>query len=192
MLFVAILALSPCPRAHAQAVYAMFSAGHYSGLGVGSGTKPDQSGGITSLGGTFGFYDDYHVPGPIRVGVDARLIVENSANSTPYGDKLTAGFFGVRVDGSGARLLPVNPFVQLEAGVAGTNNGTSYDRSASFAYQVQFGGDFPLLIPHLDGRLEYGAGQVEGQSGGNSHTLQTFSAGLVLRLDVPHKHYRRN
>lgn len=158
----------------------MFAASHYSGQGVGLGTAPTASGGITPLGGTFGVFGDLRTPGPIRVGADVRLDIGNSANSSPYGDKLTAGFVGLRVDGSGAHL-PAVPYVQFEIGGAGTNAGTSYDKSASFAYQVQFGADFPLLIPQLAGRLEYGAGQLTSINNTN-HTLQTFGIGLVLHL----------
>jgi hypothetical protein len=162
------------------APYAMFSAGHYSGQGVGVGTSPTQSGGITSLGGTLGVYDDRYSAGPVHVGGDARLMLENSANSTTYGNKITGFLFGGHVDGD-LPAFPVRPYVQAEIGVVGTNSGTSATRSTSFAYQVQFGGDFGLLIPHLAGRLEYGVGQLE-TGGGSNHTLQTFSAGLVLRL----------
>jgi hypothetical protein len=178
---VVVACVAVAGRAGAQvAPYAMFSAGHYSGLGVGVGTGPTQSGGITALGGTFGVYDQRYSAGPVHVGGDARLIVENSANSTPNGDKITGFLFGARVDGD-LPAFPVRPYAQAEIGVVGTNSGTSPDRTTSFAYQFQFGGDFGLLIPHLAGRLEYGAGQVE-TGGGTSHTLQTFSAGLVLRL----------
>jgi hypothetical protein len=155
-------------RASAQvAPYAMFSAGHYSGQGVGAGTAPTQSGGITSLGGTFGFFSYITPPAPARAAFDARLVIQNSANSTPYGNKLTAGTVGLRVDGSGIRLAPVTPYVQVEVGAV---------------YQFQFGGDFALLIPHLQGRVEYGAGQLTS-SGATNHTLQTFAAGLVFRFD---------
>jgi hypothetical protein len=168
-------------RAEAQvAPYAMFSAGHYSGLGVGVGTAPTQSGGITALGGTFGVYDDRYSAGPIHLGADARVVIENSANSTKNGDKISGFLFGGRLDGD-LPAFPVRPYVQAEIGIVGTNSGTSPTRTTSFAYQFQFGGDFGLLIPHLAGRLEYGAGQVE-TGGGTSHTLQTFGAGLVLRL----------
>lgn len=177
VLAVAGVALS----AEAQiAPYAMFSAGHYSGQGVGVGTAPTASGGITSLGATLGVYDDRYSVGLVHVGGDARLILENSANSTTYGNKITGFLFGGRVDGD-VPAFPVRPYVQAEIGVVGSNAGTSTSRNTSFAYQVQFGADFGLIIPHLSGRLEYGAGQVE--TGGNSnHTLQTFGAGLVLRL----------
>jgi hypothetical protein len=179
LVVVAVVGLAVVARAQV-APYAMFSAGHYSGQGVGVGTSPTQSGGITALGGTLGAYDDMYSAGPIHVGGDARLILENSANSTPYGDKITGFLFGGRVDGD-VPVLPVRPYAQVEIGVVGTNSGTSPSRSTSFAYQFQFGGDFGLLIPHLAGRLEYGVGQLE-TGGESNHTLQTFSAGLVLRL----------
>jgi hypothetical protein len=161
------------------APYAMFSAGHYSGLGVGNGTSSTQSGGITSLGGTFGVYDDYIYAGPARFGPDARLMVQNSANSTPYGNKLTGFLVGGRADLAGLPAIPFNPYLQFEIGGVATNNGTSYNKSTSFAYQFQFGGDITIL-PHLATRLEYGAGQLE--TGNPKHTLQTFGAGLVVRL----------
>jgi hypothetical protein len=161
--------------------YAMFSLGHYSGLGVGNGTGPTQSGGMTALGGTFGGYVMWPSPSPIHVGVDARLIVENSANSTQYGNKILGGLFGFRIDGSDAQL-PVVPYFQFEVGGVGTNNGTSRTRSGSFAYQAQFGADIPFArSDQIAARIEYGTGQLTGISDTN-HTLQTFSAGIVLHL----------
>jgi hypothetical protein len=160
--------------------YAMFSAGHYSGQGVGVGTLPTQSGGITALGGTFGGFVLYPTPSPIQLGIDARLLVENSANSTPNGNKILGGLVGIRLDGSGASL-PVVPYFQFEVGGAGTNSGTSTTRTASFAYQAQFGADFPLLSPQFAARVEYGTGQLTS-IGNTNHTLQTFSAGIVFHL----------
>lgn len=56
------------PRYYSNApflsLYGMFSAGHYSGLGVGNGTPATQSGGMTALGGTFGGYVLYPSPSP--------------------------------------------------------------------------------------------------------------------------------
>ncbi len=160
--------------------YAMFSAGHYSGLGVGVGTGPTQSGGITALGGTFGGYVIYPSPGPIHLGVDARLLVENSANSTPYGNKVLGGLAGLRIDGSDGQL-PIVPYFQFEVGGVGTNNGTSTTRTAAFAYQAQFGADIPFANQQVAARIEYGAGQLLGINNTN-HTLQTFSAGIVFHL----------
>jgi opacity protein-like surface antigen len=159
-------------------LYGMVSAGHYSGIGVGVGTAPNSSGGITALGGTFGGYILYPTPGAIQIGGDARLIVENSSNSTPFGNKILGGLVGIRIDGSGAPL-PIVPYFQFEIGGVGTNNGTSRTRDGSFAYQAQFGADFPVT-QQLSARVEYGTGQLTGTS--TNHTLQTFSAGLVLHI----------
>jgi len=177
----AVFALMLCTvGASAQiAPYAMFSAGHYSGLGVGQGTSPTQSGGMTALGGTFGINDDFIHAGPVGVGLDMRGMVQNSANSTPYGNKIAGFLVGGRITAN-TLMLPFRPYFQLEGGVVGTNNGTQYNKDAHGAYQVQFGGDF-TLIPHLAARLEYGVGQLSTGNHAN-HTLQTFGAGLVLRL----------
>jgi hypothetical protein len=161
-------------------LYGMFSAGHYSGLGVGVGTPPTQSGGMTALGGTFGGYVLYPTPSPIHLGVDARLIVENSANSTPYGNKILGGLAGIRIDGSDPHL-PIVPYFQFEVGGVGTNNGTATSRTASFAYQAQFGADIPFASQQVAARIEYGAGQLTGINDTN-HTLQTFSAGIVVHF----------
>ena len=161
-------------------LYAMFSAGHYSGLGVGNGTLANQSGGMTALGGTFGGYMLFPSGGPVNIGADARLLVANSANSTAYGNKLLGGFVGLRIDGEGARL-PVVPYFQFEVGGAGTNNGTSRTRTGAFAYQAQFGADIPFASDQIAARVEYGTGQLLGISHTN-HTLQTFSIGLVVHI----------
>jgi hypothetical protein len=161
------------------AIYAMASAGHYSGLGVGPGTASTQSGGITARGGTFGVYDNFAPFGPVKLGGDARLIVQNSANSTQYGNKILGGLFGLRL-GINTPAVPVKPYIQAEIGGVGTNNGSSTTRTASFAYQVQGGVDF-TIFPHLDARGEYGAGQLTSINGAN-HTLQEFGIGLVVRL----------
>ena len=162
------------------APYAMFSAGHYSGQGVGHGTAPTQSGGMTALGGTFGVNDDAYHAGPIAAGFDVRGMIQNSANSTPYGNKLAGFLVGPRLTAN-TLVLPFRPYGQVEVGVVGTNNGSSYTKSSSFAYQFQFGGDF-TIVPHVAVRVEYGAGQLTGNNGSPSHTLQTFGAGLVVRL----------
>lgn len=173
-----LLLLSRSARAQV-AIYGMASAGHYSGLGVGPGTAPNQSGGITARGGTFGVYDNFAPFGPVKLGGDARVIVQDSANSTPYGNKILGGLFGLRL-GVNVPAVPLRPYIQAEIGGVGTNNGTSSTRTASFAYQVQGGVDL-TIFPHLDARGEYGAGQMTSINGAN-HTLQEFGIGLVVRL----------
>ena len=114
------------------------------------------------------------------MGVDARLIVENSANSTPYGNKVLGGLVGLRSTAQ-APAFPSIPTSSSKIGGVGTNSGTSTTRTASFAYQAQFGADFPLGTPQLSARLEYGTGQLTSINNTN-HTLQTFSFGLVLHV----------
>jgi opacity protein-like surface antigen len=161
-------------------LYGMFSAGHYSGIGVGYGTPANQSGGMTARGGTFGIYDNFMPLGPIKFGGDARFFVQNSANSSTYGNKLAGFLIGPRLGIVLPPPIPVRPYIQLEFGGVGTNNGTSTSKSTSFAYQVNGGVDF-TVVPHLDIRGEYGAGQLTSIGNAN-HTLQEFGIGLVLRL----------
>jgi len=116
----------------------------------------------------------------VHLGVDARLVVDNSANSTSYGNKILGGLVGFRIDGSDSQL-PVVPYFQFEVGGVGTNNGTSTTRTGSFAYQAQFGADFPFANRQIAARLEYGTGQLTSINNVN-HTLQTFSAGIVFHL----------
>jgi opacity protein-like surface antigen len=158
----------------------MFSAGHYSGIGVGYGTPPNQSGGMTASGGTFGVYDNFAPFGPIRFGGDARFFIQNSANSTTYGNKLAGFLFGPRLEIALPPPIPLKPYIQIEIGGVGTNNGTSTSKTTSFAYQVNGGVDVTVL-PHLDIRGEYGAGQLTSINNTN-HTLQEFGIGLVLRM----------
>ena len=179
LLFAALAALPTGARAQAG-VYGMLSAGHYSGIGVGYGTAPNQSGGMTARGGTFGVYDNFAPFGPIRFGGDARFFVQNSANSTTYGNKLAGFLFGPRLEIYPPPPIPIKPYIQLEIGGVGTNSGTSTTRTTSFAYQVNGGVDLTIL-PHLDIRGEYGAGQLTSIHNTN-HTLQEFGIGLVLRM----------
>ena len=90
------------------------------------------------------------------------------------------GLVGVRIDGSDNRL-PVVPYFQFEIGGVGTNNGTSTTRTASFAYQAQFGADIPFASDQIAARVEYGTGQLTSIGNAN-HTLQTFSAGIVFHI----------
>jgi opacity protein-like surface antigen len=166
--------------AHAQAgVYAMLSQGHYSGLGVGYGTPSTQSGGMTARGGTFGVFENFIPTGPLRLGGDGRFFIQNSANSSHYGNKLAGALFGLRLEVD-VPTTPVRPYIQAEIGGVGTNNGSSTSKSTSFAYQVQGGVDFTVL-PHLDIRGEYGAGQLTSIQD-EHHTLQELGIGLVLRM----------
>ncbi len=117
--------------------------------------------------------------GPIKLGGDARVFIQNSANSTSYGNKLAGFLVGPRL-AINPPVIPLRPYIQLEVGGVGSNNGTSNSKSTSFAYQVNGGVDF-TVFPHVDIRGEYGAGQLTSL-GNSNHTLQEFGIGLVLRL----------
>lgn len=160
------------------ALYGMGTGGHESGAGVGNDAIANGNGSFIAWGGTAGIYDDFLHLGPARLGADGRFFLEHSGNSTAYGNKLEGGLGGLRADAH-LPLIPLIPYAQIEAGVAGTNNGTNSLLSTGFTYQVQFGLDI-TIFPHLDLRGEYGVGQIflDGQN----PLMQQFGGGFVLRL----------
>ena len=167
-------------RAQAQTgIYGMFSFSHISGEGVGYGVASPQHGSISPVGGTFGAYHDFIHAGPVHLGGDARFLIENSGGDKPYGSKASGGLLGLRLDTAGIPF-PLQPYAQVEVGAIGANNGNSLTRSTGFAYQVQGGVGYTLL-PRLDLRLEYGAGQIAGGTG-PGRGIQQLGLGLVLRL----------
>ncbi|HEX4154521.1 MAG TPA: hypothetical protein VHY48_02800 [Acidobacteriaceae bacterium] len=153
-------------------IYGMGSGGRFSAPGA-------QNGSVIAWGGTVGVYDNFVPLGPVKLGGDGRIFVQNSGSSTQYGNKLLGGLIGLRLALS-APMIPFRPYIQAEVGGVGTNNGDSASRTASVAYQVQGGLDVTVL-PHLDLRGEYGAGQASSISN-SGHTLEEFGAGVVLRL----------
>lgn len=170
---VALALTFACTAAFAQVgIYGMGSGGHFSEPGA-------QNGSITAWGGTVGVYDNFVPLGPVKLGGDGRIFVQNSGNSTQYGNKLLGGLIGLRL-GLSAPAIPFHPYIQAEVGGVGTNNGNSASRTASVAYQVQGGVDVTVL-PHLDLRGEYGAGQASSINS-SGHSLEEFGAGIVLRL----------
>lgn len=151
----------------------MGSGGRLSGQGVAGGS-------FTAYGGTFGIYDGGMRFGPLRLGGDGRVVVQNS-HANPYGDKVLGVLAGPRLS-VGLTPLPFRPYVQAEIGLGATNYGSSSTRSDHFAYQIQGGLDF-TIFPRLDLRGEYGAGQIESNVTGGGHaTLQEFGVGLAIRL----------
>ena len=173
-----ICALPCCARAQ-TGIYAMFSYSHITGQGVGYHVSASEHGSISPVGGTFGVYNDFLRMGPARLGGDARFFIQNSGGDKPYGSKATGALFGLRVDTAGIHL-PLQPYGQIEVGAAGANDANSYQRTLGLAYEFQLGVDY-TIIPRLDLRLEYGDGQITGESGPD-RGLQQLGAGLVLRL----------
>lgn len=173
------VALIACVTAEAQiGIYALASGGFLGSANL-PGSRTQQNNSFAVFGGTFGVYDQFVKLGPVKFGGDGRFFVE-SGNNGGYGNKLHGGFGGLRVAFQSG-LLPIKPYVQAEVGGVSTNYGTETTNSTSFGYQVQGGLDF-TLFPHLDGRAEYGGGQINSVYSGNRQTLQAIGFGLVLRL----------
>ena len=170
-----------CVGAKAQvAVYALGSGGFLSSVTANIGPTTLSSDSFSAFGGTFGVYDDYRHWGPVRFGGDGRFFIQSSATNRPFGNQLRGGLGGARL-ALFSHAVPFSPFTQAEIGGVGTNYGTQAARSTSFAYQIQGGLDY-TIVPHLDGRFEYGAGQIGALFPGNRQELQEIGLGLVVRF----------
>lgn len=174
------------PMSHAQTgIYAIGGGARLAGANVGSGTAAGSSGSFIAYGGTFGLYHDFGHAGPVGLGLDFRGLHASSSNGTAYGNKVSGGFVGFRADLK-PPAAPVRVYAQAGIGAVTTNYGkySSSSGSAGTAYQLQFGADFTIL-PHLDLRAEYAAGQIFGSGspqGTANLNLQQFGGGVVLRF----------
>lgn len=167
--------------AHAQvAIYGMGSGGFLSSVNAQSGPFTLTSASVSAYGGTFGVYDNYRHLGPLKFGGDARFFIQSSSTSHAYGNQLRGAMGGARLALSSV-AVPFSPYIQAEIGGVSTNYGTQSQRSISFAYQVQGGLDY-TIVPHLDGRFEYGVGQIGALFPGNRQEMQQIGIGLVVRI----------
>ena len=170
-----------CTGAKAQvAVYAMGSGGFLSSVTAHDGPLTLTSDSFSAYGGTFGLYDAYKHWGPVSFGGDARFFIQSTATDRSYGNQLRGGLGGARL-ALFSHAVPFSPYIQAEIGGVGTNYGTQPSRSTSFAYQVQGGLDY-TIVPHLDGRFEYGAGEIGAVLPGNRQEMQQIGLGLVVRF----------
>lgn len=168
-------------RAKAQvAIYGMGSGGFLSSVNAQSGPLTLTSDSFSAYGGTFGVYDNYRHLGPVKFGGDGRFFIQSSANNNRYGNQLRGGLVGARL-ALFSHAVPFSPYIQAEIGGVGTNYGTQASRSTSFSYQVQGGLDY-TIFPHVDGRFEYGAGQIGALFPGNRQEMQQIGLGIVVRL----------
>jgi hypothetical protein len=178
LLFFCAAAAQPAP---AQiGIYGGLSGGFISTNNNQSGLQTLSTPSYSAWGGTFGVYDDPYHLGPLRFGGDGRFFIESSRGSTVYGNQIRGLLFGPR---AALRLpgVPFSPYIQLEAGVGSTNYGFQASRSASVTYQVNGGLDY-LIIPRLDGRLEYGTGRLGPLYSGTHVTMDQLLIGLALRF----------
>lgn len=175
------LAFTAGISAHAQlGVYAMATGAFVGANTVQQGSASLHTNSFAAFGGTFGLYAEFAHLGPVRFGVDGRFFAQSGSNSNTYGNKLHGGLGGARLAFK-LPLVPIKPYVQGEIGDTFTNYGTQPNNSTAFTYQVQGGIDF-TFFPHLDGRVEYGGGQMDGVYSGTTQSLQQGGAGLVVRF----------
>jgi hypothetical protein len=179
--FALCVAMILCGSAKAQVgIYGMASGGFVSSVALGYGPLTLSSSNQAAYGGTFGLYDNFIHLGPVRIGGDGRFFIQSNTNNTPYGNQLRGALGGARV-ALFSHFFPLSPYVQAEIGGVGTNYGIQAQRSTNFAYQVQGGLDF-TIFPRIDGRLEYGAGEIGALFPGNLQTMQQIGLGIVVRV----------
>ena len=172
-------------QASAQvAPYITFTAGHYSGIGVGPGTASTQSGGITALGGIFGVYDDfpayYGRAGARGRGLSPARGQQRQLHALRQQASGRTGRLPDRWLGRAATACDSLCAVRDRRG-RHQQRHQLHPQPAASPTRYRSEGDFPLVVPGLDGRLEYGTGQLTN-IGNTNHTLQTFSIGLVYRI----------
>jgi len=164
--------------------YALGSGARLSGTNIGASTLAGASGNFTAYGETFGVYSNWAHFARISLGADFHLSFQSTANNTPYGNKVRDGALGLRV-GFKTPLLPLRPYVQAGLALGTTNYGQypSEDGSAGTGYEIGGGIDYTVL-PHLDLRAMYSAGELYGSAsrlGSANLNLQHVAVGIVLR-----------
>ena len=170
-----------CGSARAQyGLYAMGSGGYLGSVTASTGSLVVSQNSLAAYGGTFGFYDTLLRAGPVRLGGDARYVIESSGGSTQYGNQIRSGLVGGRLD-LFSHAVPFSPYIQAEIGGASTNYGRNASRSSSFAYQIQVGLDYSI-VPHIDARVEYGGGKIGSAFNGYREGMQQVGLGIVARF----------
>jgi opacity protein-like surface antigen len=170
-----------CGSAKAQyGLYAMGSGGYLGSVTASQGSLVVSQDSLSAYGGTFGMYGTLLRAGPLRLGVDARYVIESSGGSTRYGNEIRAGLGGARL-ALRSHLAPFSPYVQVEIGGVGTNYGRYPSLSTSFGYQIQVGLDY-AVAPHIDARVEYGGGGIGSAFDGYRQGMQQVGIGLAVRF----------
>lgn len=143
-----------------------------------SDTAGSLSDGVWVFGPQFGFYDDFMHLGPVHLGSDFRGSILSHDNA-----KFNNGMAGVRASVHTV-ALPISPYVEASAGIAGFNYGRKQEMTKILQYELSGGVDV-TIFPRVDWKLvEIGGGGLttfgKGQGGANG----TFhiSTGLALRF----------
>lgn len=158
----------------------MGSGGYLGSVTASQGSLVLSQNSLSAYGGTFGMYDTFLRLGPLRLGGDARYVIESSSGSTSYGNQIRAGLGGARL-ALRSHLAPFSPYIQAEIGGVSTNYGHYASRSTSFGYQIQVGLDY-AVAPHIDARIEYGGGDIGSAFNGYRQAMQQVGIGLAVRF----------
>lgn len=180
LLFVVLVfCVTLAPVASAQTgLYVNFTAQH-----VDANSRPllDTAGklsdGLWMFGPTFGIYHDFWKAGPLHLGADFRGSVLSRGDAKM--NNALAGFRG----SVHTHVLPVVPYIQASAGIAGFNYGRRQDLSTVLQYEL-VGGVDATILPQLDWKLVEvgGGGLTSGGNGGGGNGLFHISTGLAFRF----------
>jgi len=179
LLFSILLVLAAANAQAQVGLYANLSAQHVGAAnGQTFGGTGNSSNGMFLYGPTFGLYNDFLHAGPLHVGADMHGSILSNGDA-----KLNNFLLGFRA-AIKAPVLPIKPYVQASAGVAGFNYGRRVALTNSFEYEIDGGVDLTFL-PRLDWRIiEVGGGALThngpGANAGNG--VFHISTGLVFRL----------
>ncbi|MBS1816142.1 MAG: hypothetical protein JSS87_14825 [Acidobacteria bacterium] len=177
VLFVFTIAAS---TARAQiGAYLNFTAQHIdsSARNIGD-TAGDLSDGTWVFGPQLGFYNDFMHLGPLHLGTDFR------GSILSHGDaKFNNGMGGLRAS-IHSFALPISPYVQASAGIAGFNYGRPQGMTKILQYELSGGVDL-TVFPRIDWKLvEIGGGALTTFGKGEDGANGTFhiSTGLAVRF----------
>lgn len=164
---------------NAQTAYINFTAQHIDSSAKNiTDTAGSLGSGLWLFGPQFGIQTDFLRTGPLHLGTDFRgsILSRNDA-------KFNNGMGGLRAS-LHTRALPVTPFVQVSAGIAGFN----YGRRQALTYILQYeldGGVDVALGPRIAWKMfELGGGGLSTLGTGTSGANGTFhlSTGLALHF----------
>lgn len=165
--------------AGAQTAYINFTAQHIDSSAKNiTQTAGSLDSGLWLFGPQFGIQTDFMRTGPLHMGVDFRGSILSRGDA-----KFNNGMGGVRAS-LHTRALPITPFVQASAGIAGFNYGRRQAMTTILQYELDGGVDVSLA-PRVSWKLvEVGGGGLSTLGSGASGANGTFhiSTGIGLRF----------
>lgn len=143
-----------------------------------SDTAGSLSDGVWVFGPQFGIYNDFMNLGPVHLGADFRGSILSHGNA-----KFNNGLGGVRAS-LHTVALPITPYVEASAGIAGFNYGRKQGMTKVLQYELSGGIDL-TVFPRVDWKLvEIGGGGLTTFGKGETGANGTFhiATGLAVRF----------